>query len=115
MLRPALTKVATGGPSPMFGIIGPPRRPLGGMRLSHTPETSGLPAGLGAGALRLGAVGIARHLGANERRPLRGQRDRKSQTAPGVEKSHRRKTVYSGYGGSGLGLMPVWPKSSPEP
>jgi hypothetical protein len=66
MLRPALTKVATGGPSPMFGIIGPPSRPLGGMRLSHTPEKSGLPlACRGAGALRLGVPSALR--GTSER------------------------------------------------
>src|SRR6187549_4075574 len=55
MLRPALTNVATGGPSPRLGIIGPPSRPLGGIRLSHTPERSGVPPGSrGAGALRSG-------------------------------------------------------------
>src|SRR5690349_16279554 len=61
MLRPALAKVATGGPSPMFGIIGPPSRPLGGMRLSHTPERSGFPVDWrGAGALRLGVPSALR-------------------------------------------------------
>src|SRR5688572_29249014 len=61
MLRPALTKVATGGPSPRLGIIGPPSRPLGGIRLSHTPERSGMPAARrGAGALRLGVPSALR-------------------------------------------------------
>src|SRR5436189_4055332 len=66
MLRPALTKVATGGPSPTLGIIGPPSRPLGGIRLSHTPEKSALPVACrGAGALRLGVPSALR--GTSER------------------------------------------------
>src|SRR6187455_1964078 len=68
MLRPALTNVATGGPSPTLGIIGPPSRPLGGMRLSHTPERSGTPplASRGAAAFRSGAPAAV--LGTSERR-----------------------------------------------
>jgi len=50
------TNVATGGASAVSDCrTGPPSRPLGGTRLSQTPEKSGLPFGSsGAGALRFG-------------------------------------------------------------
>src|SRR5215471_17517454 len=58
---PTLANVATGGPSPMFGSGGAPNRPLGGMRLSHRPEKSGLPFdSLGGGAFMSGLPSAAR-------------------------------------------------------
>ena len=55
MFWPMFTKAASGGASPMFGTIGPPSRPLGGMRLSQVPEKSILPFGSrGGGASRFG-------------------------------------------------------------
>ena len=62
MLRPMSTNVATGGPSGVSeGRNGPPRRPLGGWRLSQTPEKSGLPFGSrGAGASRFGRPSAVR-------------------------------------------------------
>jgi hypothetical protein len=53
MLAPTLRKVATGGDWPIDGSAGAPNRPVGGTRLSQTPEKSGLPLGSrGAGAFR---------------------------------------------------------------
>ena len=55
MFWPMFTKAASGGASPMVGTIGPPSRPLGGMRLSQVPEKSILPFGSrGGGASRFG-------------------------------------------------------------
>src|SRR5262245_31789947 len=49
-----------------FGTIGPPRRPLGGIRLSQVPEKSTLPlVNLGGGASMLGLPSVVR--GASER------------------------------------------------
>src|SRR5688500_37139 len=62
MLRPMSTKVPSGGASGVSDVTaGPPRRPLGGTRLSHVPEKSGLPFGMrGAGALRSGRPSAVR-------------------------------------------------------
>src|SRR5688572_5213332 len=62
MLRPMSTKVASGGASAVSDVsAGPPRRPLGGTRLSHVPDKSGLPFGMrGAGASRFGRPSAVR-------------------------------------------------------
>src|SRR5438105_5594690 len=59
---PMLAKAASGGSvGARFGTIGPPRRPLGGMRLSHVPEKSILPfANRGGGVLRSGLPSVVR-------------------------------------------------------
>src|SRR3954451_2501060 len=60
------TKAASGGASPMLGTIGPPSRPLGGIRLSQVPEKSILPFGSrGGGVSRFGLPSAA--FGTSER------------------------------------------------
>src|SRR5215471_1353542 len=53
---PMFAKLASGGSvANRFATIGPPRRPLGGIRLSHVPEKSIFPLlNRGGGASRLG-------------------------------------------------------------